>query len=93
MFPLKPLPFLATLALATSAAASWPPEAPINATCTVEGGIKPAYGWYGVGGGMENAYQCWELCTDARRPPRCRSFSWQPSEQRWTVLCIRHGLV
>ncbi|OHE92467.1 hypothetical protein CORC01_12258 [Colletotrichum orchidophilum] len=51
----------------------------MNATCNVEGSIKPGYGNYGLGVDSDNACKGWELCTDARRPPRCQSFSWEPS--------------
>ncbi|KAK1671686.1 hypothetical protein BDP55DRAFT_675159 [Colletotrichum godetiae] len=82
------LHYFTTLALGVNALASWPPQAPTNATCNVEGSIKPTYGHYGLGVDFDNAYECWELCTDGRRPPRCQSFSWESTAKKCKLFDV-----
>ncbi|KAK1488014.1 hypothetical protein CTAM01_11560 [Colletotrichum tamarilloi] len=82
------LQYLAVLVLGANALATWPPQAPVNETCNVGGSIKPAYGNYGLGSNFDNAYECWELCTDGRRPPRCQSFSYQSAAKECKLFDV-----
>ncbi|KAF5507889.1 hypothetical protein CGCA056_v013517 [Colletotrichum aenigma] len=51
----------------------------VEARFTGEGDVK-SWGRFESGDGPEDGLAgCHELCTDARKPPRCRSFSWDPS--------------
>ncbi|KAH6887993.1 hypothetical protein B0T10DRAFT_489257 [Thelonectria olida] len=39
---------------------------------------------WGTGDGVTYPYGCWEGCVDARRPDRCKSFTWEPSTETCT---------
>lgn len=87
MSPLKATLLLAALALVAGSS----PLIARSTTCSLEGRIKPAYSYHGLSSGDDNPYQCWEFCTDGRRPgweARCQTFSYSPTEKRCELFNV-----
>lgn len=77
--PIEDVPTRTTSAV-TATATCLSPTAQCEVEATWKGDeVVGSWGRY-VGGVEDGPYACWEVCTDARRPPRCKAFSWDPME-------------
>ncbi|KAL0942758.1 uncharacterized protein CTRU02_200644 [Colletotrichum truncatum] len=77
--PISDVPTRTTSATtATETCLSPTAKCEIEASFVGDGDVRSWGTYHGFPGGDDGPFGCWEVCTDARRPPRCKSFSWNP---------------